>query len=390
MTKFDRFASIRASKKTLQQPTNTQANTTATANANNADVDAKYCTLAQLGWNQQLQVQLAQMSTEQNRRSEDSVYARVVAHHRQHYQLLSPQGEHKLMLHPQLPVMTVGDWVMLDKQQRFVHLFERQSLFSRKAPGSKIEQQLIAANLDWVFIVSSLNQDFNLNRIERYLALVNEAGVTPVLVLTKQDLCDDVQSYIEQLRRLDSQLLIETVNGLDVDSVAVLSSYAAKGKTVALIGSSGVGKSTLVNSLVLQPQQQTAGIREDDAKGRHTTTGRSLHFTQAGGLLIDTPGMRELQLADCEDGVQNTFADVMSLAQQCRFGDCTHQTEPGCAVQQAISCGELDSRRLVSYQKLLREQALNGASIAQKRAHGKSLSKMYRRVQDDARQHKRG
>ncbi|QLE84451.1 ribosome small subunit-dependent GTPase A [Shewanella sp. Scap07] len=380
MTKFDRFASIRANKTTTVTKT-----TTTSASASSAAL-----TLQQLGWNSALQTQLAEIELNNSIDTQTGILARVTSHHRQHYQLLSPQGEHKLNMHPQLPAMTVGDWVMLDSEQQFLQLFERQSLFSRKAAGSKIAQQLIAANVDWVFIVSSLNQDFNLNRIERYLALVNEAGVTPVVVLTKQDLCADTQAYITQLRQLDSQLLIETVNGLDSASVAVLASYASRGKTVALIGSSGVGKSTLVNSLLVKPSQQTSGIREDDAKGRHTTTGRSLHFTAGGGLLIDTPGMRELQLADCEQGVNHTFADITALAQQCRFADCSHHNEPGCAVQQAIVQGQIDERRLVSYQKLLREQALNGATIAQKRAHGKSLSKMYRRVQDDARSHKRG
>ncbi|MDX1282666.1 ribosome small subunit-dependent GTPase A [Shewanella colwelliana] len=375
MTKSNRFAVIRATKTS----TNTNSNLASVA----AHAVTETLSLSQLGWNSYFQTQLVDIDIDK------VTLARVVAHHRQYYELISPCGTQQLAIHTQLPSMTVGDWLVLDAQQQFVKRLERQSLFSRKAPGSKVDQQLIAANLDWVFIVSSANQDFNLSRIERYLALVNEAGVTPVVVMTKQDLCDDIEIYIKQLRQFNAHLLIETVNALDTDSTAVLNRYAEKGKTVALIGSSGVGKSTLVNSLLGQQQQVTSGIREEDAKGRHTTTGRSLHFTYAGGLLIDTPGMRELQLADCEEGVKHTFSDIVDLATQCRFVDCQHLQAPGCAVQQALESGTLDMRRLQSYQKLLREQALNGASIAQKRAHGKSLSKLYRRVQDDARLNKR-
>lgn len=387
MTKFNRFAVIRAtqtstsSNSSIDPKPNTHLDTPLNTVA--ADAAVSGLSLRQLGWNRYFQTQLANIDI-------DSVtLARVVSHHRQHYELFSPNGSHKLAIHGQLPAMTVGDWVVLDDKLHFVHLLERQSLFSRKAPGNKLDQQLIAANLDWVFIVSSANQDFNLSRIERYLALVNEARVTPVVVLTKQDLCDDIDVYITQLRQLDGRLLIETVNGLNRDSVEILNRYAANGKTVALIGSSGVGKSTLVNSLLVQQQQLTSSIREDDAKGRHTTTGRSLHVTRAGGLLIDTPGMRELQLADCEEGVKHTFNDIVELAHQCRFVDCQHLQEPGCAVKQAIERGELNLRRLQSYQKLLREQALNGASIAQKRAQGKSFAKLIRRVQGDARFNKR-
>ena len=392
MTKSNRFNHLKSStfSRTTSSVSTTSASTsTATSVENDPSVptpldSASIYSLKQLGWNGFFQQQL------QTKTQEYATVARVSAHHRSQYQLLTKDGESTLAIHQNMPEMTVGDWLLLDDQQHFVSLLERSALFSRKAAGAKVEQQLIAANLDWVFIVSSLNDDFNINRIERYLALVLEAKVTPVIVLTKVDLCDDLTPYIEALRELDSSLLIETVNGLDEQSTQALSSYCVDGKTVAFIGSSGVGKSTLVNALLGDSCQQTSTIREDDSKGRHTTTSRSLHLTHSGGLLLDTPGMRELQLVDCEDGLNETFADVVEYAKQCRFADCQHEQEPGCAVQIAIESGQLSERRLHSYQKLMREQALNGASIAEKRAKDKSLSKMYKRVQGNARANKRG
>lgn len=279
---------------------------------------------------------------------------------------------------------------MLDEAGGFNRLLDRLSLFSRKAAGSKVAAQNIAANVDTVFIVSSLNSNFSLNRIERYLALAHEAGVEPVVVLTKADMCDDLQGFVQQVRALDRMLMVEAVNGLDADSVSVLSHWCGVGKTVAFLGSSGVGKSTLINTLLGQTEQETAAIREQDSKGRHTTTARSLHFMPNGGMLLDTPGMRELQLADCERGVEETFAEVAELAAQCRFSDCQHQSEPGCMIQKAIKQGELDQRRLDNYLKLLREQAFNGATLAEKRSKDRDFSKMVRSVMSEAQQRKKG
>ena len=229
-------------------------------------------------------------------------------------------------------------------------------------------------------MVSSLNQDFNLNRIERYLALANEAGVEPVVVLTKADCCENPQSYTQQVQALDQLLMVVTVNSLDPDSVNKLEPWCCTGKTVALLGSSGVGKSTLLNTLSGKTVQLTHSIREDDDKGRHTTTGRSLHLLPTGGLLLDTPGMRELQLANCEHGIEETFTDIRELATQCKFTDCQHQNEPGCSVRAAINAGKLDERRLTSYLKLMREQAFNQATLAEKRARDRSLGRYYRSV----------
>ena len=260
------------------------------------------------------------------------------------------------------------------------------SLFSRKAAGTKSSIQLIGANVDTVFLVCSMNQDFNLNRIERYLILANDAAVEPVVVLSKMDCCDDPQDYVQQVEALDPLLIVVPVNSLDPDSVRNLEPWCAAGKTVALLGSSGVGKSTLVNTLCNHTVQDTRSIRENDAKGRHTTSRRSLHLLPAGGLLLDTPGMRELQMAGCEYGVEETFTDIVELSTQCKFTDCQHVNEPGCSVQAQICADRLEKRRLSNYLKLMREQAFNKATLTEKRARDRELGRFYRSVQAGKRQ----
>ena len=331
--------------------------------------------LNHLGWRPFFQQQLSLDELE------DCSVARVMEHHRSSYELMSDEGSMVLPANPNYPAMTVGDWVLLDREHRLIRLLERQSLFSRKAAGPRVTAQLIAANVDTVFIVCSMNQDFSLNRIERYLALAHEADVEPVIVLTKADLCDESEQYVEQVRQLDSLLMVEAVNALDISSVEVLMSWCRPGQTVAFLGSSGVGKSTLFNSIFQENSQHTSAIREEDSKGRHTITARSLRCAAGGFLLMDTPGMRELQLADCEQGVEQTFADISDIASQCRFSDCQHDGEPGCAINAAITNGKLDPRRLSSYQKLMREQAINGASIAERRAADKQFVKMCKTIQ---------
>lgn len=333
-----------------------------------------HLTLSQLGWRPFFQQQL---SLEEY---ENTVFARVTEHHRSGFKLASEIGDITLTASSSLPQITVGDWLLLDNDHHFIRCLNRLSEFSRKAAGSKLSAQLIATNVDSAFIVSSLNHDFNLSRIERFIALTHEAGVEPVIVLTKADQCQDPQEYLEQIQCINSMLMVETVNALDSDSVKVLAPWCGIGKTIAFIGSSGVGKSTLINTLLADDTQQTGDIREDDSKGKHTTTGRSLHVMPTGGLLLDTPGMRELQLIACAEGVAETFSDITELAKQCKFGDCQHQSEPQCAVQAAIESGALQERRFSNYQKLLREQAHNGASLAEKRANDKALHKYYKSV----------
>lgn len=336
--------------------------------------------LSQLGWQVFFQQQLTLDEWEH------FTLARVIVQERSIIHLLTPETRLSLPITAGMPAVTVGDWVVLDSTGNFHRLLDRLSLFSRRAAGTKVATQLIAANIDTVFVVCSMNQDFNLNRIERYLALANEADVEPVVVLSKADACDNPQVYAEQVQGLDPMLNVVMVNSLDPDSVGQLEAWCRVGNTVALLGSSGVGKSTIINTLSGKTIQQTHSIREDDDKGRHTTTGRSLHLLPAGGLLLDTPGMRELQLADCEHGIEETFSEISELASQCKFSDCQHQAEPGCAVRAAIDAGSLDERRLTSYLKLMKEQAFNKATLAEKRARDRDLGRYYRSVQAGKRQ----
>lgn len=329
--------------------------------------------LAQLGWRPFFQQQVSLEKW-------DYPAYRVFSQHRSRLELLGESGELNLDLHPDMPAITVGDWLLLSPEGRFDQLLERNSLFRRKAAGTKVDEQLIAANVDTLFIVTSLNEDLNPSRIERYLSLANEAGAEPVIVLSKSDLSDDPEKMRHDIQALDPLLMVETVNCLDPGDAKKLAPWCEPGQTVALLGSSGVGKSTLVNTLLGGNVQSTAAIREDDSKGRHTTTGRSLHLMPQGALLLDTPGMRELQLADCDEGINATFADITALAEKCRFGDCQHDSEPGCAVKNAIENGELEARRLSNYRKLMREQAFNSASLAEKRARDKNFGKMIKSV----------
>ncbi len=333
--------------------------------------------LPQMGWSHFFQQQLTLEEWE------STFPARVAAVHRNHIEIQSRYGQQQISLPgawhlrdlEELP--TVGDWLLIDSATNQPQkLLERKSLFSRRAAGSDAKLQLIAANVDTLFIVTSCNQDLNLSRLERYLALALEAKVEPVLVLTKADLVDNVSDYVHQAMSLKPGLIVETVNALDSSSVEVLLSWCETGQTVAFVGSSGVGKSTLINTLCGSASQKTAAIREDDARGRHTTTARSLHFLPGGGLLIDNPGMRELQLSECANGVSELFEDIEQLAQSCRYNDCRHQSEVGCAVKSAINSGELSPRRLFNYQKLQAEQERNAETIAERRRRERSFGKL--------------
>ncbi len=227
-----------------------------------------------------------------------------------------------------------------------------------------------------------MNEDFNLNRIERYLALVNESGAEPVVLLSKKDQTAAPEQFISEVQALDSKRVVKAINCLDTQTKSTLASWLKDGTTIAVLGSSGVGKSTLINTLLGENRQDTGKIRENDQKGCHTTTRRSLIALNTGGLILDTPGVREIQLVSCKKGIAITFSDIESYATQCRFNNCQHEVEPGCAVREAIESGNLDQRRLTNYLKLLKEEVFNSASLSERRATDKSLSKLYKRTQN--------
>jgi ribosome biogenesis GTPase len=283
---------------------------------------------------------------------------------------------------------TVGDWVMVDLAFQPLHLLERKSLIKRRGAGRESAIQLIASNIDTVFIVTSCNEEFSVNRIERYLSITAESNLHAVVVLTKIDLASDATSYLSQIAQAQSDVPVELVNATDPESLSVLSKWITYGTTVALLGSSGVGKSTIINGLKGKQDQATGSIRDHDSKGRHTTTTRSLHQLPSGGLLLDNPGMRELQLVESEEGIKATFSDIDGLAEGCRFKDCQHRTEPDCAVQKAIKTGLLDQRRLDNYQKLMAEQVRNSESLAERRQSDRALGRFYKNAQKSAKKFK--
>ncbi|HJQ23751.1 MAG TPA: ribosome small subunit-dependent GTPase A [Blastocatellia bacterium] len=254
----------------------------------------------------------------------------------------------------------VGDWVALSRlpnENRAVieAVLPRTSKFSRKAAGETSEEQIVATNIDTVFLVVGLDHNYNLRRIERYLILAFESGARPVIILSKADLASDIEACLREVEQVALGTPIHAISAKRGAGLEPLEDYLGVGKTIAFLGSSGVGKSTLINRLLGEERQKTQDVREEDSKGRHTTVHRELIVLPAGGLLIDTPGMRELQLWDAGEGLTDSFADIEEMAAACRFSDCGHEREPACAVKAAIAEGTLAASRLENYKKIQKE-----------------------------------
>lgn len=296
------------------------------------------------------------------------IAGRVAVEYRNAYLLYTEQGEKVAEVTGKLrhqatgiqDFPAVGDWVVFqpsatEERATIQAILPRTSKFSRNVAGSTVQEQLIATNVDTVFLVSGLDADFNLRRIERYLILAWESGATPVILLNKADLCPDLEHRLMEVEAMAIGVAVIALSAAQKQGIESLEPYLQLGQTIALLGSSGVGKSTIANQLKGEPIQAVQSVRQGDDRGKHTTTHRQLILLPSGAALIDTPGMRELQIWSGTTGFAETFPDIEALAQQCRFRNCQHQQEPGCAIQQALTNGQLHPERFLNYQKLQRE-----------------------------------
>lgn len=293
--------------------------------------------------------------------------ARVVCEERNLYRLqagsnqtfwASVRGKMQFNALSRVDYPAVGDWVLVElpsqSDRGIIHqVLQRKTIIHRKQVGSSADMQVLSTNVDYAFVTSSVNSDLNYRRIERYLAVARDASTTPVILLTKADVCsENISDVIAKVQSEIPGVQVHALSKNDFESAEFFTTYLRTGTTSVFLGSSGVGKSTLVNFLIGDEQVKTQDVRESDGKGRHTTTSRNLYVSRYGGLIIDTPGMRELQLSDHVEGVATQFADIEEAIQGCRFSDCRHLTEPGCAIQNVLAEGTLSEERWKSYQKL--------------------------------------
>ena len=311
--------------------------------------------------------------------------ARVTAVHKERYEIVCEHG----ITHARLKTKeyyvnqetfpTAGDYVMIryipDGDSQILATLPRRTLFSRRDPTPGRGEQAVAANFDYVFIMQSLNMDFNPKRLERYLTLAWQSGATPVILLTKADLVEDDWDYICRAERIAAGVNIHSVSALTGYGLQRLKAYLQPGKTVVFLGSSGVGKSSLVNALAGEDVMAVNSILEDDSKGRHTTTHRQLIRLKTGVMIIDTPGMRELGMWDVSEGIGEAFTDVEQFLGKCRFSDCRHEREPGCAIKAAIAEGKLDAARWESYRKLKEEAVDKEEMLRRKQEWSKGVAK---------------
>jgi ribosome biogenesis GTPase len=345
-------------------------------------------TLEALGWNS--------FFAEQALGFPDLAPARVTVEHKHFYRVVAACGEmradvagrlrHRATGRDGFPA--VGDWVLvqplpLEKRATIHHILERRSKLSRKAAGLETQEQILAANINTAFLLQSLNRDFNPRRLERYLTMAWDSGANPVVLLTKLDLCRDVGPFLDQVEVVAGGVPVHALSAITGEGLESLDPYLRFGESVVMLGSSGVGKSTLVNQLAGAHLLEVREIREHDDRGRHTTAQRQLILLPRGGIVIDTPGMRELQLWAA--GLDRTFADVEDLARECRFRDCNHETEPGCRVRTALQEGILDPSRFHSYRKLgaelkYLERRRDAFSMAKEKEKWKKIHKAYNRM----------